>query len=77
MRNFIKDGIPPALRGEFWQLLVGSKLLKNNANFVFQVCILMIVTETLIYLSFIDPPLGGFDEILPEVMVFLGGFTPR
>ena len=36
LRIFIKKGIPPALRGEFWQLLVGSKLLKNNTTFVYE-----------------------------------------
>ena len=29
------------------------------------------------YLSFIDPPLGGFGEIFPEVMIFPEGFSPR
>ena len=27
-------------------------------------------------ISFIDPPLGGFGEILPEVMIFPSGFVP-
>ncbi|XP_028415378.1 TBC1 domain family member 1-like [Dendronephthya gigantea] len=36
LRNFVKNGIPHELRGEFWQLIVGSKLLKNNAKFVYQ-----------------------------------------
>lgn len=33
LRNFIKNGIPATLRGDFWQLLVGSRNLKNNTTF--------------------------------------------
>jgi hypothetical protein len=29
------------------------------------------------HLSFIDPPLGGFGEILPEVMIFPEGLCPE
>ena len=29
------------------------------------------------YLSFIDPERGGFGEILPVVMIFPEGFSPR
>jgi hypothetical protein len=27
----------------------------------------------MIYIIYIDPPLGGFDEILPKVMIFPEG----
>jgi hypothetical protein len=30
-----------------------------------------------VYLSFIDPPLGGFGGILPEVMIFSEGLSPK
>jgi hypothetical protein len=30
-----------------------------------------------VLLSFIDPPLGGFAEILPEVMIFPEGLCPK
>ena len=29
------------------------------------------------YFSFIDPLLGGFGKIFPEVMIFPEGFSPR
>ncbi|XP_046842546.1 TBC1 domain family member 10B-like [Xenia sp. Carnegie-2017] len=36
LRSFIKKGIPSSLRGEFWQLVAGSKLLAKQADFVYQ-----------------------------------------
>ncbi len=30
-----------------------------------------------VYLSFIDPPLGVFGEIYPQVMIFAEGVNPR
>ena len=38
--------------------------------------LLKIIVLIVLYLSFIDPPLGGFGEIFPEVMI-PEGFSPR
>ena len=42
---------------------------------IFKFCMNILVFRYNI--SFIDPPLGGFGEIFPEVMIFPEGFSPR